>query len=97
MEVGYGRREKRTKARSSILRSVRERELSQRIALHPREANYELGKTRHTVGRRQSGRFGSCPACAEPGKSCEQHLHRAERRRSSGYSLLSRGVRAQIA
>src|SRR5271157_1762891 len=60
------------------------------------EADYELRCVGHTVSGRQSGRYGSCPACAAAREAGKQHLRGARWRGSSGLYLLSRGVRAKI-
>ena len=60
------------------------------------EANHELRETRHTVGRRQPGRHGSCTSCSETGEAGQQHLRRTRWRGSFGLSLLPGSVCAQI-
>src|SRR5216684_3146805 len=60
------------------------------------EADHELRGTRHTVGGRQSGRRGSCPACAAAGKVGEPYLRRTRWRGGPGLSLLPRSVLGKI-
>src|SRR6266436_7343037 len=60
------------------------------------EADYELSGTRHTVGGRQSGRYGSCPACAAAREVGEPYLRRARWRGGPGFSLLPGSVLGKI-
>src|ERR1700682_4843466 len=95
-EAECGRRGNRTRVPPSISPSVWENKLDRKAMKLRLEADHERWETRHTVSGRQSGRYGSCPACSETGEAGEQHRRRTRWRGSPGLSLLSRGVRTKI-
>src|SRR5208282_104856 len=96
MAAGCGRREKWTRARLSISPSARVSMWNRKVMQLRREANHELRRIGHTVGRRQSGRYGPCPARVAAGKAGEPYLRGARWRGSIGFSLLSREVCGKI-
>src|SRR6202045_4840138 len=96
MEAGCGLRGNWTKAQLSISRSEQGSKLNRKTMERGLEADYESWRTEHTVGGRQSGRYGSCLARVAAGEAGEPHLRRARWRGSFGLSLLSRRVRATV-
>src|SRR5260370_6753162 len=91
-----GRRQNWTRAQPSISPSARENKRNQKVVKLRLEADHELSGTRHTVGGRQSGRYGSCPACAAAREVGEPYLRRARWRRGPGFSLLPGSVLGKI-
>src|SRR5579863_988722 len=95
-EAECGRRGNLARERFFISPSVPVRK-RKRKAKKPRlEAGYERRRTRHTLGGRQSGRYGSCPARTAAGQTGERHLCCSRWRGGAGLSVLSGSVRATI-
>src|ERR1700732_1574705 len=89
MAVECGLRGNWKRVQPSISPSAQECKLNRKATERRLEATYELRRTGHTAGGRQSGRYGPCPACAAAGETGEPHLRRARWRGGSGFSLLS--------